>query len=204
LDAGRGSARAWVMMIAHRRAVDRVRSEQKSAERELRAASHMVAYDEVAEKAEANLDRERVRRCLGSLTELQREAVTLAYYGGYTYRQVAALLGVAAGAVGTPVRAGPIPPRGCLRAWGLGPRRPDPHPLAGAYALDALTATDRARFEQHLARCRQCSREISGLWEATARLAAAAATEPPPGLTAWALAAAEQTRQLPPLTRQTP
>jgi len=83
-------------------------------------------------------------------------------------------------------------------------RRPEPHTLAGAYALDALTDTDRARFEQHLARCRQCSREISGLWEATARLAAAAATEPPPGLTAWALAAAEQTRQLPPLTRQTP
>jgi anti-sigma-K factor RskA len=83
-------------------------------------------------------------------------------------------------------------------------RRPEPHTLAGAYALDALTGTDRAHFEQHLARCEQCSREISGLWEATARLAAAAAIEPPPGLTARALAAAEQTRQLSPLTRQTP
>jgi anti-sigma-K factor RskA len=83
-------------------------------------------------------------------------------------------------------------------------RRPEPHTLAGAYALDALTGTDRAHFEQHLARCEQCSREINGLWEATARLAAAAATEPPPGLIARALAAAEQTRQLPPLTRQTP
>jgi len=83
-------------------------------------------------------------------------------------------------------------------------RRPEPHTLAGAYALDALTGADRARFEGHLAQCEQCSREISGLWEATARLAAAAATEPPPGLTDRALAAAEQTRQLPPLTRQTP
>jgi anti-sigma-K factor RskA len=83
-------------------------------------------------------------------------------------------------------------------------RRPEPHTLAGAYALDALTGTDRAHFEQHLARCEQCSREISGLWEATARLAAAAAIEPPPGLTVRALAAAEQTRQLSPLTRQTP
>jgi anti-sigma-K factor RskA len=83
-------------------------------------------------------------------------------------------------------------------------RQPEPHTLAGAYALDALTGTDRAHFEQHLARCEQCSREISGLWEATARLAAAAAIEPPPGLTARALAAAEQTRQLSPLTRQTP
>jgi len=83
-------------------------------------------------------------------------------------------------------------------------RQPEPHTLAGAYALDALTGTDRAHFEQHLARCEQCSREISGLWEATARLAAAAAIEPPPGLTVRALAAAEQTRQLSPLTRQTP
>ena len=113
-DAARGSAMAWVMVIAHRRAVDRVRSEQKSAERQLRAASHAVAYDEVAEKAEANLDHERVRRCLGSLTELQREAVTLAYYGGYTYRQVAGLLGVAAGTVSTRMRDGLIRLRDCL------------------------------------------------------------------------------------------
>jgi len=95
-DASRGSALAWVTTIAHRRAVDRVRSEQRSAERELRAAASTVAYDDVVETAGANLDAERVRRCLRSLTELQREAVTLAYYGGYTYRQVAGLLGVAA------------------------------------------------------------------------------------------------------------
>jgi anti-sigma-K factor RskA len=78
--------------------------------------------------------------------------------------------------------------------------RPEPHTLAGAYALDALTPADRARFERHLARCQQCSREISGLRETTARLAAAAATEPPPGLTQRVLAAAARTRQLPPLT----
>src|ERR1700747_2125980 len=105
---------AWVMVIAHRRAVDRVRSEQKSAERELRAASHAVAYDEVAEKAEANLNRERVRRCLGSLTELQREAVTLAYYGGYTYRQVAGLLGVAGGTGKTRRGGGVLRMRDCI------------------------------------------------------------------------------------------
>ena len=40
---------------------------------------------------ESNLDRERVRRCLGTLTDLQRESITLAYYGGYTYRQVSGL-----------------------------------------------------------------------------------------------------------------
>jgi RNA polymerase sigma-70 factor (ECF subfamily) len=115
-DAGRGSAMAWVTTIAHRRAVDRVRAEQKSAERELRAASAVIAYDEVAETVEANLDRERVRRCLASLTSLQREAVTLAYYGGYTYRQVAQLLGVPAGTVSTRMRDGLIRLRDCLGA----------------------------------------------------------------------------------------
>jgi len=113
-DADRGSAMAWVTTIAHRRAVDRVRSERRSAEREMRAASHAIAYDDVAETVEANLDAERVRRCLRSLTNLQRQAVTLAYYRGYTYRQVAALLGVAAGTVSTRMRDGLIRLRDCL------------------------------------------------------------------------------------------
>jgi RNA polymerase sigma-70 factor, ECF subfamily len=113
-DRNRGSAMAWVTTIAHRRAVDRVRSEQKAAERELRAGFPAIAYDEVAETVETNLDRERVRRCLGALTELQRESLTLAYYGGYSYRQVASLLGVAAGTVGTRMRDGLIRLRDCL------------------------------------------------------------------------------------------
>ena len=113
-DPELGSAAAWVMMLAHRRAVDRVRSEQKAAERAHRVASAEIAYDEVAEAVEARLDRERVRRCLGSLTELQRESVTLAYYGGYTYRQVAELLGVAVGTVKTRMRDGLIRLRDCL------------------------------------------------------------------------------------------
>jgi anti-sigma-K factor RskA len=78
--------------------------------------------------------------------------------------------------------------------------RPEPHTLAGAYALDALAGTDRSRFERHLARCQQCAWEISELREAVARLATAAAAEPPPGLTERALAAAARTRQLPPAT----
>src|SRR5262249_22977513 len=119
-DGGLGTAAAWVATRAHRRAVDRVRSEQKAAERELRVASSAVAYDEVTEAVEARLDRERVRRCLGSLTELQRESVTLAYYGGHTYREVAELLGVAVGTVKTRMRDGLIRLRGCLGvdSWG--------------------------------------------------------------------------------------
>jgi anti-sigma-K factor RskA len=82
--------------------------------------------------------------------------------------------------------------------------RPEPHTLAGAYALNALGPADRSRFERHLARCGQCATEITGLRETTARLAAAAATEPPTALIQRALAAAARTRQLPPLTPHTP
>jgi RNA polymerase sigma-70 factor, ECF subfamily len=117
-DASRGSATAWVMTLAHRRAVDRVRSVQKESERERRTAVTDVPYDEVTEAVESALERERVRRCLGSLTELQRESVTLAYYGGYTYGQVAALLGIPTGTVKTRMRDALIRLRDCLGVAG--------------------------------------------------------------------------------------
>ncbi|HEX6527522.1 MAG TPA: ECF RNA polymerase sigma factor SigK [Streptosporangiaceae bacterium] len=113
-DDSRGSALAWVMMLAHRRAVDRVRSVHREAERERRTATSDIPYDTVAEAVEATLDQERVRRCLAALTELQRESVMLAYYGGYTYGQVADLLGVAAGTVKTRMRDALIRLRDCL------------------------------------------------------------------------------------------
>ena len=113
-DAARGTAKAWVMTLAHRRAVDRVRSEQAAAAREQRAAKPEVSYDVVAETVAARLDAERVRRCLGSLTGLQQESITLAYYRGFTYREVAALLKVPVGTVKTRMRDGLIRLRDCL------------------------------------------------------------------------------------------
>ncbi|MGH3068474.1 MAG: ECF RNA polymerase sigma factor SigK [Streptosporangiaceae bacterium] len=113
-DAARGTAKAWVMTLAHRRAVDRVRSEQASADREQRAAKPEISYDVVAETVAARLDAERVRRCLGSLTNLQQESITLAYYRGHTYREVAALLKVPVGTVKTRMRDGLIRLRDCL------------------------------------------------------------------------------------------
>jgi RNA polymerase sigma-70 factor, ECF subfamily len=113
-DASAGSANAWIMMLAHRRAVDRVRSEERAAARELRATVAVIEYDEVSDAALATLEQERVRRCLGGLTDLQRESVTLAYYGGYSYREVAQLLGVAVGTVKTRMRDGLIRLRDCL------------------------------------------------------------------------------------------
>jgi RNA polymerase sigma-70 factor, ECF subfamily len=113
-DTARGKALTWVMTLAHRRAVDRVRSAEAAAQREARAAAVQSAPDDVAEAAITRVEHERVRRCLESLTELQREAVTLAYYRGYTYQQVAVLLGVALGTVKTRMRDGLIRMRDCL------------------------------------------------------------------------------------------
>ena len=114
-DPARGSAAAWALTIAHRRAVDRVRSETAGSRREQKAAPDIAAHDDdVAETVAATLDHQRVRRCLDGLTELQRESVKLAYYGGYTYPQVAKLLGVALGTVKTRIRDGLIRMRDCM------------------------------------------------------------------------------------------
>ena len=112
----RGSALSWVMTIAHRRAVDRVRTEAAASARTARAfwQDQPAEYDQVAEQVEVRLEQERVRRCLDTLTDLQRESVDLAYYGGYTYREVGELLGVALGTVKTRLRDGSIRMRDCL------------------------------------------------------------------------------------------
>jgi anti-sigma factor RsiW len=83
-------------------------------------------------------------------------------------------------------------------------RRPEPHTLAGAYAMDALDGPDRARFERHLERCEECTREVAGLHEATARLAGAAAVRPPDAVRELLLAETSRTRQLPPVTSGAP
>ncbi len=113
-DPARGSAVTWVMTIAHRRAVDRVRSATAAAEREQRTAEPLATVDDVAETVEASLEKERVRRCLAGLTELQRESITLAYYGGYSYREVAALLSSTLGTIKTRIRDGLIRMRDCM------------------------------------------------------------------------------------------
>jgi RNA polymerase sigma-70 factor (ECF subfamily) len=114
-DPARGSAVSWVLTMAHRRAVDRVRSETAAAQRETRAAaSAPPGGDEVAEAVEASLEAERVRRCLDGLTDLQRESITLAYYSGFSYPQVANRLQVALGTVKSRIRDGLGRMRDCL------------------------------------------------------------------------------------------
>jgi RNA polymerase sigma-70 factor (ECF subfamily) len=115
-DPQRGSGLSWVLTIAHRRTVDRVRSEQAASDRlqKVAAASVHVPYDEVVDQVGSRLERQQVRRCLDGLTELQRQAITLAYYGGHTYREVATLLDAALPTVKTRMRDGLIRLRDCL------------------------------------------------------------------------------------------
>lgn len=119
-DPGRGSATTWVMTVAHRRAVDRVRSAQARTDREQRVGRREQAtpYDEVAEQVETRLEHEQVRRALEALTEIQREAVRLAYYGGYTQQEVADLLDLPLGTVKTRLRDGMIRLRDTLGVTG--------------------------------------------------------------------------------------
>ncbi|MFJ9623504.1 sigma-70 family RNA polymerase sigma factor [Streptomyces sp. NPDC101181] len=115
-QASRGSAMNWVLTLAHHRAVDRVRSAESAAARETKAAllERTPAFDEVSEQVETRLEREQVRRCLRTLSELQRQSVTLAYYQGLTYREVSELLSVPLGTIKTRLRDGLIRLRDCL------------------------------------------------------------------------------------------
>jgi RNA polymerase sigma-70 factor, ECF subfamily len=109
-DPDRGSAQTWILTMAHRRAIDRVRSEQASRDRTDRIGQRdqVRAFDEVAEEVELRFEHQQVREALSALTDLQREAVELAYYGGHTYREVAELLDTPLGTVKTRMRDGLI------------------------------------------------------------------------------------------------
>ncbi|MBO9626324.1 MAG: ECF RNA polymerase sigma factor SigK [Microbacterium sp.] len=104
----RGQGRTWVMTIAHRRAVDRVRASQSSADRDVKAGLRDigVAHDSVAEHVELGIEGERVVDALSGLPEAQREAIVLAYYGGYSQNEIAVLLGAPLGTIKTRMRDG--------------------------------------------------------------------------------------------------
>ncbi|MDD0858977.1 ECF RNA polymerase sigma factor SigK [Arthrobacter alpinus] len=109
-DADRGKAMSWILVIAHRRAVDRVRASQASSDRDLRQGikEYQESYDDVADTVETQMEAVRVRKALETLTESQREAISLAYYGGYTHQEVAELLKIPVGTVKTRIRDGMI------------------------------------------------------------------------------------------------
>lgn len=98
-DPDRGSAAGWIVTFAHRRAVDRVRSEQAARDRNDRVAhrDQERSYDHVADEVERRLEHWQVREAVARLTERQREAIELAYFSGHTYREVASVLGIPEG-----------------------------------------------------------------------------------------------------------
>jgi RNA polymerase sigma-70 factor (ECF subfamily) len=115
-DPARGSAASWVLTLAHRRAVDRVRSAQAAADRDRRVAAteQLPPVDHVVEEVAATMERRQVRGCLQALTALQRESLVLAYYSGHTYREVAAMLEIPLPTVKSRMRDGLIRLRDCL------------------------------------------------------------------------------------------
>jgi RNA polymerase sigma-70 factor (ECF subfamily) len=98
------------MTMAHRRAVDRIRASQASRTRDLKIGIRDFApsYGDVSEAVQGQVEHERVEKAMLSLTQLQRQAVSLAYYGGYSHREVASMLRVPVGTVKTRLRDGMI------------------------------------------------------------------------------------------------
>ena len=114
-DPARGSAKGWVLTLAHRRAVDAVRHDQAATNRENSYDwSNGPDYDQVEETVSTNLEHEQVRRCLDGLTDLQREAVNLAYYNGHTYAEVAQVLDTNPATIKTRIRDGLVRLRDCI------------------------------------------------------------------------------------------
>ncbi len=106
-DQRKGSPTGWVATIAHRRAIDRVRSEESRRRRDDKAGRDApTLVDGPAEIVEAVAEHQGVRAALEQLTDKQREAVSLAYFGGHTYREVAVLLNVPEGTAKTRIRDG--------------------------------------------------------------------------------------------------
>ncbi|WP_336652038.1 MULTISPECIES: ECF RNA polymerase sigma factor SigK [unclassified Leucobacter] len=107
-DARRGTARTWLLTIAHRRAVDRVRASQAAHRRDLTAGARELAVQSpgVDDEVAVLIDGGRAVRGLDLLPEPQRRAIVLAYFGGYSHREIAVLLDTPLGTVKTRIRDG--------------------------------------------------------------------------------------------------
>ncbi|MCD4533256.1 ECF RNA polymerase sigma factor SigK [Nocardioides sp. cx-169] len=109
-DGELGSPMAWILTIVHRKAVDRVRSAEAASRRDTtyHSQNQAVDHDTTADAAHASLEAKRVRDALHSLTQVQREALELAYFGGYTHTEVATMLDLPVGTAKTRIRDGLI------------------------------------------------------------------------------------------------
>ncbi|MGI8522142.1 MAG: ECF RNA polymerase sigma factor SigK [Nocardioides sp.] len=120
-DARRGSAISWMLTIVHRKAVDRVRLAESASRRDTtyQQQNQTTEHDETAVAATASLEAQRVRGALAQLTDVQREAIELAYFGGYTHTEVAGLLKLPVGTAKTRIRDGLIRLRDYMGVGGV-------------------------------------------------------------------------------------
>jgi RNA polymerase sigma-70 factor (ECF subfamily) len=103
--AERAKASTWIMTLAHRRAVDLVRREDRRRAEPLEGAP-VPSGDATDETAWLRLQRERVQAALRALPDQQREAIELAYYGGFTQSELAERLGQPLGTIKSRMFAG--------------------------------------------------------------------------------------------------
>lgn len=105
-DARQGTPAAWINTIAHRRAIDRVRSVERSVQRDQRHAEGelQTTAPDVSDLVVARDEGDRVRKAMAELPEAQRVALALAYFEGRTQREVAEMLDVPLGTVKTRMR----------------------------------------------------------------------------------------------------
>ena len=185
-DPSAGSPLAWLMTLAHRRAVDRVRSEQAASQRESRygAANVDPPSDQVADSVILRDERRQVADCLGSLTDAQRECIQLAYYDGLTYVQVSERLSANLATIKSRMRDAIRGLRRCLGIDMTEPTDPDLIALATPYALHAVPETELADIERRVAAAppdvaQAFDDEVRAVRETMAAVSAATAVEPP-------------------------
>ena len=119
-DHARGSLRSFLLSIAHNRAVDQLRSSAARSSREERSAADVAlgGYDIERHAWDLHVN-DQVRRALVDLTDDQRRAIELAYFGGHTYREVAVMLGEPEGTIKARIRAGLTNLRRALEREGI-------------------------------------------------------------------------------------
>ena len=125
-DPAKGSVSTYLLSMTHHRAVDAVRREENL--RRHRTSDEVLEFEASQQDVEAQVEaaerRAQVRGALGQLPAPQREALLLAYFGGYTQQEVANLVGVPLGTVKTRMAAGMRKLKDALRDTGQQEQRP--------------------------------------------------------------------------------
>ena len=158
--AERAKASTWILTLVHRRAVDLVRREERRQADPLTDDAAGAAATEDGRGGMAPFERERVQAALKQLPDVQREALELAYYGGFSQSELAERLGVPLGTIKSRMFAGLARLRELLDDRTGRIMEAGIHELTAGYALDALDPDERSAYEAHLAGCEQCRHEL--------------------------------------------